>query len=106
MFQLARQNTVVPIFSRFGKFLNTHRLLRQYLWIAIFPYVFATFYTNHWFSNQIEALWAVHAKRLNDRYSRPHLGSSLIPSPPYTHANSSLSARSALGSCPPSTGTT
>lgn len=58
---------VFPVFSKFGRFLKTHRLLRQYLWLAIFPYAFATLYTNSYFSNQTEALWAVHAKRLNEK---------------------------------------
>jgi hypothetical protein len=84
---LARQNVVLPVLSRFGKFLKTHRLLRQYLWIGILPYVFATVYTNSWFSNQTEALWAVHAKRLNEKYSFPDKGSFLIPWPPSTRGS-------------------
>ena len=42
VYQLARQNVVIPVLSRFGRFLKTHRLLRQYLWLGILPYFFAT----------------------------------------------------------------
>ena len=86
MYQLARQNVVIPVLSRFGRFLKTHRLLRQYLWLGVLPYFFATLYTNSYFSNQTQALWAIHARRLNERYSLSHSESSLILSLPNTRA--------------------
>lgn len=105
VYQLARQNTVLPIFSKFGKFLKTHRLLRQYLWLAFFPYVFATLYTNYWVSDQAESLWAVHAQRLNNKYSLPHQESSPTQLHPNTHANYSQWVKWAPGSYPPLTDT-
>lgn len=87
MYQLARQNVVLPVLSKFGRFLKTHRLLRQYLWLALLPYTFATLYTNNFFSNQTELLWAIHAERLNHKYPPRHSGSSPTPSPLSTRAN-------------------
>ena len=58
---------VLPVLSKFGRFLKTHRLLRQYLWLAILPYTLATLYTNNSCSNQTELLWAIHAERLNHK---------------------------------------
>lgn len=69
----------MPIFSKFGKVLKSHRLLRQYVWLALLPYTFATLHTNYYFLNQTEKLWKVHASRLNAGYSSPHL--ALLPTP-------------------------
>lgn len=69
VYQMAKQGYVMPIFSQFGKFMKTHRLLRQYVWLAFFPYFFATAYTNNFFLNQTERLWQTHANRLNRGYT-------------------------------------
>ena len=45
--------------------LKTHRLFRQYLALAFLPYLFAVGYTNHYFLNQTDKLWRIHANRLN-----------------------------------------
>jgi hypothetical protein len=68
VYQLARQNMVLPVFSKFGRFLKTHRLLRQYLCLALLPYTLAHIWTNYSWTNQTELLWAIHANRLNNKY--------------------------------------
>jgi len=65
IYQLARQNYVLPFLAKFGKFFKTHRLLRQYIWVAILPYTLAYSYNNYFFLNQTEKLWQIHASRLN-----------------------------------------
>lgn len=49
--------------------MKTHRLLRQYFWLAVLPYTFATYLANEQFVNQAERLWGIHANRLNNKYS-------------------------------------
>jgi hypothetical protein len=58
--------------------LKTHRLLRQYFWLAVLPYTIATYLANNTFENQAERLWGIHANRLNNRYFFWNLESFLI----------------------------
>jgi hypothetical protein len=64
---MARRNFVIPVLSKFGAFLKTHRLFRQYLWLAVLPYTFATLEANSIFAHQAERLWSIHANRLNKK---------------------------------------
>lgn len=37
MHQFARRGKVLPLLSKHGKFLKTHRIFRQYIWAWILP---------------------------------------------------------------------
>jgi len=67
IYQFAKQNMVAPIFSKFGRFFKTHRILRQYIWLGVVPFIVGNFYTNYFFLNQTEKLWGIHAERLNQK---------------------------------------
>ena len=67
VYQLARRNIVIPVLSKFGASLKTHRLWRQYFWLAVLPYTIATFLANSDLANQAERLWSIHANRLYNK---------------------------------------
>jgi len=65
---MAKHNYVLPIFSRFGRFLKTHRLFRQYMCLLFLPIIYLEYKTNATYINQTEKLWMVHASRMNAKY--------------------------------------
>lgn len=68
LYGMAKRGVVLPILSKFGRVLKTHRLLRHYVWAWLLPNYLAWDVTNWYFLNQTEVLWSVHAERMNNQY--------------------------------------
>ena len=63
--QLGRRGMVPNLLSQYGRVLKTHRVFRQYIWLAVGPYLLSSLFLHYKYAPHVEALWTIHSNRLN-----------------------------------------
>lgn len=65
IFNCARRGYVAPLLCQYGRFFNTHRVYRHYLYTLAGPLLYSLYSLKSKHYTHIEHLWIVHANRLN-----------------------------------------
>lgn len=87
IFQFARRGRVLPIFKQYGRFFGTHRVFRHYLYTAILPITLAYYQANNIVVGNVNRLWAIHARRLNNKILDDSMGGPQLETNPNFRVN-------------------
>lgn len=68
IYQFARRGKVLPVLSKYGKYLKTHRVFRQYIWAWLLPTTLLWTWADFEHIDNVEQLWKVHARRMQKQY--------------------------------------
>ena len=64
IYQFARRGQVLPVLRKYGKYLGTHRIFRQYIWAWVLPTTLLWTLADFRHIDNVEQLWSVHARRM------------------------------------------